>query len=153
MYASIGSASYDFYGGKRLGNDLFSNCVLALDANTGKKIWHFQTVHHDVWDRDLSSPPALVTIKKEGSTIDAVAVTTKTGFIYVFDRETGKPVYDVVEKPVPTVSELKGEKLSPTQPFPTAPAPFMRQSFTEKDIRALCDVGKSTKTNTKDTFI
>jgi quinoprotein glucose dehydrogenase len=134
VYASIGSASYDFYGGKRLGNDLFSNCVLALDANSGKKIWYFQTVHHDVWDRDPSSPPMLVTIKKDGQSVDAVAVTTKTGFIYLFNRETGKPIYDVVEKPVPTVSELKGEKLTPTQPFPTSPAPFMRQNFTEKDI-------------------
>jgi quinoprotein glucose dehydrogenase len=108
--------------------------VLALDANTGKKIWHFQTVHHDVWDRDLSSPPALVTIKKDGKAVDGAVVTTKTGFIYVFDRVTGKPLYDVIEKPVPTISELKGEKLSPVQPFPTSPAPFMRQSFTEKDI-------------------
>lgn len=134
VYASIGSASYDFYGGKRLGNDLFANCVLALDASTGKMIWHYQIVHHDVWDRDLSSPPVLVTIHKNGQSIDAAVVTTKTGFIYVFDRVTGKPVYDIVEKRVPTISELKGEKLSPTQPFPTAPAPFMRQSFTEKDI-------------------
>jgi quinoprotein glucose dehydrogenase len=134
VYASIGSGSYDFYGGKRLGNNLFANCVLALDATTGKKIWHFQTVHHDVWDRDLSSPPALVTINKNGKSIDAVVVTTKTGFIYLFDRETGKPVYDIVEKPTPIISELKGEKLSPTQPFPMAPTPFMRQSFSEKDI-------------------
>jgi len=134
VYAAVGSASYDFYGGRRLGNDLFANCVLALDANTGKKIWHFQTVHHDVWDRDLSSPPSLVTIKKDGKPIDAAVVTTKTGLIYAFDRETGKPLYEVIEKPVPTTSELNGEKLSPVQPFPTSPAPFMRQSFTEKDI-------------------
>jgi quinoprotein glucose dehydrogenase len=134
VYACTGSASYDFYGGKRLGDNLFANCVLALNAQTGKKLWHFQTIHHDVWDRDLSSPPALVTVNKNGKSTDAVAVTTKTGFIYLFDRETGKPLYDIVEKPVPTVSELTGEKLSPTQPYPVAPAPFMRQSFTEKDI-------------------
>jgi len=134
VYAALGSASYDFYGGRRLGNNLFANCVLALDANTGKKIWHFQTVHHDVWDRDLSSPPILATINKNGKQVDVAAVTTKTGFIYVFDRQTGKPLYDVTEKPVPTISELKGEKLSKIQPFPTAPAPFMRQNFTEKDI-------------------
>jgi quinoprotein glucose dehydrogenase len=134
VYACTGSASYDFYGGKRFGDYLFANCVLALDAQTGKKVWHFQTVHHDVWDRDLSSPPALVTVNKNGKSIDAVVVTTKTGFIYVFDRENGRPLYDVVEKPVPTVSELKGEKLSSTQPYPVAPAPFMRQSFVEKDI-------------------
>jgi quinoprotein glucose dehydrogenase len=134
VYACTGSASYDFYGGKRLGNNLFANCVLALNATSGKKVWHFQTIHHDVWDRDLSSPPALVTVNKNGESIDAVVVTTKTGFIYLFDRESGNPLYDVVEKPVPTLSELKGEKLSLTQPYPVAPAPFMRQSFTEKDI-------------------
>jgi quinoprotein glucose dehydrogenase len=134
VYACTGSASYDFYGGKRLGDNLFANCVLALDAQTGKKIWHFQTIHHDVWDRDHSSPPALVTINRNGKSIDAVVATTKTGFVYVFDRENGKPLYDVVEKSVPTISELKGEKLSPTQPYPVAPAPFMRQSFAEKDI-------------------
>ena len=137
VYTSIGSASYDFYGGRRKGNDLFANCVLALDANTGKRIWHFQTVHHDVWDRDLSSPPVLVTIRQNGKTIDAVAVTTKTGFIYVFDRTTGKPVYGIEERQVPSVSDLAGEKLSPTQPFPAVLQPFMRQGFTEKDINPL----------------
>jgi quinoprotein glucose dehydrogenase len=134
VYASIGSASYDFYGGKRKGNDLYANCVLALDANTGRRIWHYQVVHHDVWDRDLSSAPVLVTINKDGEKIDAAVVTTKTGLIYIFDRSTGKPVYDIVERKVPTVSELKGEQLSATQPFPTAPAPFMRQMFSEKDL-------------------
>lgn len=137
VYACTGSASYDFYGGRRKGNDLFANCVLALDANTGRRIWHFQSVHHDVWDRDFSSPPALVTIHKNGRSIDAVAITTKTGFIYVLDRVTGKPVYDIAEKPVPAVSDLAGEKLSPTQPSPLAPQPFMRQRFTEKDINPL----------------
>jgi quinoprotein glucose dehydrogenase len=134
VYASIGSASYDFYGGKRKGNDLYANCVLALDANTGRRIWHYQVVHHDVWDRDLSSAPVLVTINKDGKKIDAAVVTTKTGLIYIFDRSTGKPVYDIVERQVPAVSELKGEQLSATQPFPTAPAPFMRQMFSEKDL-------------------
>jgi quinoprotein glucose dehydrogenase len=134
VYASIGSASYDFYGGKRKGNDLYANCVLALDANTGRRIWHYQVVHHDVWDRDLSSAPVLVTINKDGKKIDAAVVTTKTGLVYIFDRSTGKPVYDIVERKVPAVSELKGEQLSATQPFPTAPAPFMRQIFSEKDI-------------------
>jgi quinoprotein glucose dehydrogenase len=134
VYASIGSASYDFYGGRRKGNDLYANCVLALDAETGRRIWHYQLVHHDVWDRDPSSAPALVTINKDGKKIDAAVVTTKTGLIYIFDRETGKPVYDIVERKVPTLSELRGEQLSPTQPFPTAPAPFMRQIFSEGDI-------------------
>ncbi|MGZ3880286.1 MAG: outer membrane protein assembly factor BamB family protein [Flavisolibacter sp.] len=134
VYASVGSASYDFYGGRRIGNDLFANCVLALDATNGKELWHYQTVHHDVWDRDLSSPPVLTTIRKNGKTIDAAVVTTKTGFIYVFDRITGRPVYDIIERPAPNRSELKGEELSATQPFPTAPASFMRQSFTVNDI-------------------
>lgn len=134
IFACTGSASYDFYGGKRTGDNLFANCVLALDGKTGKRIWHFQGLHHDVWDRDFSSAPALVTIKKDGRKIDAVAVTTKTGFIYVFERETGKPVFDIVEKPVPQDTELEGEKLSPTQPYPVKPLPFVRQLFTEKDI-------------------
>lgn len=137
LFASTGSASYDFYGGKRTGNNLFANTLLAIDAATGKRIWHFQYIHHDVWDRDLSSAPALVTINKNGNKIDAVAQTTKTGVIYVLDRKTGKPIYDIAEKAVPVNSELKGEKLSHTQPFPTVPEPFMRQSFTEKDINPL----------------
>jgi quinoprotein glucose dehydrogenase len=149
VYAVIGSASYDFYGGKRKGNNLFADCVLALDAATGKNIWHFQTIHHDVWDRDPSSPPILVTINKNGKSIEAVAVTTKTGFIYVFERATGKPVYDIVEKTVPAISELRGEKLSPTQPFPTAPAPFMRQSFTEKDINPYLSPGSYNDVKTR----
>jgi quinoprotein glucose dehydrogenase len=134
VYGCTGSASYDFYGGKRTGNNLYANSVLALDAATGKLKWHYQTVHHDVWDRDIPSAPALVTIKKDGKSIDAVAITTKSGFIFTFDRVTGKPVYDIIEKKVPVHSDLAGEKLSPTQPFPTMPAPFVRQKFTEKDI-------------------
>ncbi|MDB5207595.1 MAG: PQQ-binding-like beta-propeller repeat protein [Flavisolibacter sp.] len=134
LFAPIGSASYDFYGGKRLGNNLFANSLLALDAGTGKRLWHFQQIHHDVWDRDLSSPPALVQLKKEGKTIDAVALTTKSGFVFLFERETGKSIYPIEERPVPTTSDLTGEKLSPTQPYPTKPSPFMRQSMTEGDI-------------------
>ena len=137
VYTCTGSASYDWYGGRRAGNDLYGNCVLALDAATGKHIWHFQTVHHDVWDRDLSSPPALVTITREGKKVDALAVTTKSGFIFLFDRTTGKPLNEIVEKAVPQQSDLAGEKLAATQPFPTVPAPFMRQLFTEKDINPL----------------
>ena len=134
LFAATGSASYDFYGGKRTGDNLYANTLLALDAATGKRIWHFQVLHHDVWDRDLSSPPALVTINREGKKSDAVALTTKTGFIYVFDRANGKPLFDIIEKPVPNTSPLVGEKLSPTQPYPSKPAPFMRQLFTEQDI-------------------
>lgn len=137
VFACTGSASYDWYGGKRLGNDLFANCVLALDAATGKLIWHFQTVHHDVWDRDLPAAPALITIDKGGKKTDAVVVTTKSGFIYVLDRETGKPLFEVEERPVPLHSDLAGEELSPTQPHAVKPAPFVRQLFTEKDINPL----------------
>jgi quinoprotein glucose dehydrogenase len=137
VFACTGSASYDWYGGKRLGNDLFANCVLALDAASGKLLWHFQSVHHDVWDRDIPSAPMLITLNKDGKQTDAVAVATKSGYIYVFNRETGKPVYDIAEQNVPTASDLTGEKLSPTQPRPTTPAPFVRQLFTEKDINPL----------------
>ncbi|MDP4283238.1 MAG: PQQ-binding-like beta-propeller repeat protein [Bacteroidota bacterium] len=137
LFAPTGSASYDFYGGKRLGNDLFANCVLALDASTGKRIWHFQTVHHDVWDRDLPTAPILVTITKDGEKIDAIAQTTKSGFIFLLNRNTGEPIYPVTETTIPTVSELAGEKLSPTQPIPTWPKPFARQSLTEQDLNNL----------------
>jgi quinoprotein glucose dehydrogenase len=137
LFAPLGSASYDFYGGRRLGNDLFANCVLALDAATGKRIWHFQTVHHDVWDRDLPSAPVLVSIKKDGKQIDAIAQTTKSGFIFLFNRKTGEPVYPINETPVPTHSELTGEKLSATQPIPSFPKPFARQLLTDKDLNDL----------------
>lgn len=137
VFASTGSASYDWYGGKRLGNNLYANCLLALDAKTGKRLWHYQYIHHDVWDRDLSSPPALVTIYKDGRKIDAAVLTTKTGFVFLFERETGLPVYEIVEKPVPHKSDLAGEKLAATQPYPLFPAPFMRQTFSEADINPL----------------
>ena len=137
LFAPTGSASYDFYGGKRTGNNLFANCVLALDASTGKRIWHFQTVHHDIWDRDLPTPPVLITIKKDGKSVEAVAQITKSGFIFLLDRNTGKPVYPVNEVPVPAQSELVGEKVSPTQPIPTFPRPFARQLLTEEDLNNL----------------
>lgn len=137
LFAPTGSASFDFYGGKRRGDNLFANCMLALDAATGKRIWHFQTIHHDTWDHDLSSPPALVTINKDGKKIDAVAFTTKTAFVFVLDRETGKPIYPVEERPVPQNTELTGESLSPTQPYVLKPAPFSRQTITENDLNTL----------------
>ncbi|HUS02989.1 MAG TPA: PQQ-binding-like beta-propeller repeat protein [Chitinophagaceae bacterium] len=137
LFAATGSASFDFYGGKRTGNNLFANCVLALDAATGKYIWHFQTIHHDVWDRDLPTAPILVTIKKNNKKIDAVAQVSKTGFVFVFERETGKPIYPIEERQVPTETDLTGEKLSPTQPFPSLPKPFIRQVFTEKELNDL----------------
>ena len=134
LFAPTGSASFDFYGGKRKGSNLFADCLLALDAATGKRKWHFQFIHHDIWDRDLSSAPALVTVTHNGKTTDAVAQTTKSGFVYVFDRETGKPLFDIEEIPVSTETDLKGEKVWPTQPLPKLPKPFARQTFTENDI-------------------
>ena len=137
LFAPIGSSSYDFYGGKRTGNNLFANSVLALDAATGKRIWHFQTVHHDIWDRDLPTAPVLVTITKDGKKIDALAQTTKSGFVFLFERTTGKPIYAVEEKQVPTETELIGEKPSATQPWPSLPKPFVRQSLHENDLNTL----------------
>lgn len=134
LFAGTGSAAYDFYGGKRLGSNLFANCVLALDAATGKRIWHYQIMHHDVWDKDLPTPPALITVQKDGKSIEAVAQPTKNGMLYVFERTTGKPIYDINEMPVETKSELPGEKLWPTQPIPVKPKPFARQVLHENDI-------------------
>jgi quinoprotein glucose dehydrogenase len=134
VFASTGTANPDFYGGKRTGDNLYANSVLAIDAATGKKKWHFQTVHHDLWDWDLPMPPALVTITKDGKQHDVAVQLTKQGFVFVLDRETGVPVYPVVERPVPAHSELMGEQLSPTQPFPTAIAPFIRQELRLADL-------------------
>ena len=135
VYVPTGSAGYDFYGGNRKGQNLFANCLLALDARTGKRLWHFQTTHHDMWDRDLPAPPNLITIKKNGKLIDAVAQVTKQGLVFVFDRVTGKPLFPIKETPVPQ-NTLAGEFPWATQPIPLKPAPFARQSYnlTEKDI-------------------
>jgi quinoprotein glucose dehydrogenase len=139
LFAGTGNPTNDFYGGGRLGKTLYANCVLAIDANTGKLKWHFQTVHHDVWDMDISSPPILVTLKRAGKPFDAVVQTTKTGLVFVFGRETGKPVFPIIEKPVITRTTITGEKLSKTQPFPVLPKPFARQILTEKDLNRLVD--------------
>jgi quinoprotein glucose dehydrogenase len=136
VFIPTGSASPDFYGGERLGRNLYANTLLALDAVTGKRIWHFQTVHHDVWDRDLPAAPNLLTVVRDGRRVDAVAQITKSGFVFLFDRETGAPLFPVEERPVPR-SDLEGEETSPTQPFPTKPAPFARQRMTEADITDL----------------
>ncbi len=133
-FIPLGSASMDFYGGKRKGSNLYADCMLALDANTGKQIWHFQYIHHDTWDWDPSSAPVLLTVKQDGNEIAAVAQTTKTGFVFLFDRANGAPLFQVVEKSVDTATDLVEEKIWPTQPVPLKPAPFVRQSFTEKDI-------------------
>ena len=129
VYVPTGSAVSDFYGGDRLGNDLYADSLLALDALTGKRIWSFQGVHHDIWDRDFPSPPALVTVQRNGKRIDAVAQTTKQGYLYLFDRITGKPLFPVDEVPYPS-SNVPGEQTSPTQPRPVLPAPFARQILT-----------------------
>jgi quinoprotein glucose dehydrogenase len=134
VFAPTGSASYDFYGGKRKGQNLFANCLLALDAATGKRRWHFQFIHHDLWDWDLPAPPVLVTITKEGKKIDAVAQTTKHGMVFLFDRVSGEPVYPIKEMQVDTTTELTGEKVWPTQPIPTFIKPFVRQTFSPNDI-------------------
>ena len=133
VYIPTGSASYDFWGGDRKGENLFANCLLALDASTGRRIWHYQTVHHDVWDRDLPAPPNLVKVRHNGTNIDAVAQITKSGFIFVFDRETGEPLFDIEERPVPA-SDLEGEETWPSQPFPLQPPPFSQQVFTMNEI-------------------
>ena len=133
-YIPLGSSSADFYGGRRRGSNLFSDCLLALDAATGKHLWHFQYIHHDTWDKDPSSPPVLLTVTHDGKRIDAVAQTSKNGFLYLFNRESGVPLFPIVETPVDTVTDLAGEKIWPTQPIPQKPAPFVRQSLTEKDL-------------------
>jgi quinoprotein glucose dehydrogenase len=133
-YFPTGSATFDYYGADRVGADVFANCLVALDARTGKRLWHFQTVHHDLWDFDNVSGPQLTTIKKDGKTIDVVALAGKTGYLYVFDRVTGAPVWPIEEKPFSTKTDVPGEVPSPTQPIPTNPPPFGRQTFTVADI-------------------
>ncbi len=133
LFVPTGSPAYDFYGGQRKGANLFGNCVLALNAETGKYIWHFQTVHHDLWDRDLPCQPVLMTVKHEGKKVDAVAQCTKSGMVFLLDRETGKPLFPVEERPVPT-SDMPGEMAWPTQPYPVKPVPFARQLFTENEV-------------------
>lgn len=140
LYVPTGSAAPDFYGGVRKGSNLYANCLLALDAHTGKRIWHFQFTHHDLWDRDLPAPPNLLMVERGGKKIPAVAQVTKQGYVYVFDRMTGEPLFDIEEVPVPP-SILEGEKAWPTQPFPVKPKPFARQSteLTEDDVSPYAD--------------
>jgi quinoprotein glucose dehydrogenase len=130
VYVPTGSAAFDFYGGDRVGDNLFANCELALNAETGERIWHFQGVHHDLWDRDFPSPPALVSMMHDGKQVEAVAQTTKQGFLYLFDRATGKPLFPIESRKYPP-SDLPGEVASAEQPLPTKPAPYARQRLTE----------------------
>jgi quinoprotein glucose dehydrogenase len=130
LYAPTGSAASDFYGGDRIGDDLFANCLLALNARTGERIWHFQGVHHDLWDRDFPSAPALLTVKRAGKKIDAVAQTTKQGFVYLFDRLNGQPLFPIESRQY-RPSTVPGEVAASEQPLPSRPAPFARQLLTE----------------------
>ena len=130
VYIPTGSAASDFYGADRVGDNLYANTLLALDAATGKRIWHFQAVRHDIWDRDFPSPPSLVTLKRDGKTIDAVAQTTKQGWVYLFDRTNGKLLFPLEYRKYPA-SDVPGEVTAETQPLPTRPMPFSRQSLTE----------------------
>lgn len=133
IFVGTGSAAFDFYGGNRKGQNLFANCVIALDAETGERKWHYQIVHHDIWDRDMPAPPILVTVKHDGKKIDAVAQVTKSAYVYLFDRDTGEPLFPIEEIPVPP-SDLDGEEAWATQPIPVKPPPFARQVFTEDMI-------------------
>lgn len=132
VYVATKTAEPDFYGGARHGMNLFANCILALKAGTGERLWHFQIVHHDLLDKDLPCPPVLLTVTHNGKRIDAVAQGTKHGYVFVFDRVTGAPLWPIEERPVPA-SDLRGEQAWPTQPFPTKPAPLMRQAYTAAD--------------------
>jgi quinoprotein glucose dehydrogenase len=136
LYAPTGSAAFDFWGGNRIGPDLFANCLLALDASTGRRLWHFQCVHHDLWDRDLPAPPTLLTLKRNGRNVDAVAQITKSGHVFVFNRQTGEPLFPIEERQIPA-SDLSGEAAWPTQPLPVKPPPFARQLFTYDEITDL----------------
>lgn len=133
VYVPTGSAAFDFYGGNRKGQNLYANCILALDANNGKLKWHYQTTHHDILDRDLPSPPVLITTIKDGKKIDALAQATKQGYLFVLNRETGEPIWPIEEVPMPK-SDLPGEEAWPTQPIPTKPKPYARQYFTDSMI-------------------
>ena len=133
VYAPTASAKYNFYGVDRAGSNLFADCLLALDARTGKRLWHFQMVHHDIWDYDDATAPKLLTVRHDGKLVDIVAQVSKQGFVWVFDRVTGAPLWPIEERPVPR-SNMPGEETWPTQPFPVKPPPFARQKFTADDL-------------------
>lgn len=142
VFCGTGSASYDHWGGNRAGQNLFANCVLALRADTGERVWHYQVVHHDIWDYDIPAPPNLVTLQRNGRRVEAVAQVTKTGHTFVLDRDTGRPLFPVEERPVPR-SDVPGEQSWPTQPFPLKPPPFAQQRFTEAEATDLNPAARS----------
>ncbi|MGH9160642.1 MAG: PQQ-binding-like beta-propeller repeat protein, partial [Vicinamibacteraceae bacterium] len=133
VFLPTGSAAFDFWGGDRKGANLFANSLLALRADTGRRVWHYQVIHHDLWDRDLPAAPVLATVNHGGRRIDAVAQVTKHGYVFLFDRETGASLFPVRERPVPA-SDLEDEAAWPTQPLPLAPPPFARQRLTEAEV-------------------
>ena len=133
VYVPTASPKYNFYGANRPGENLYGDCLLALNARTGKLIWYYQMVHHDIWDYDNDSTPMLTTVLHNGKKVDVVAQAGKVGFLWVFNRETGEPLWPIEERPV-LKSDMPGEETWPTQPFPSKPPPFARQSFTVKDL-------------------
>ena len=133
VYIPTNSATIDFYGGFRPGDNLFSASLIALDADTGEREWHYQMVHHDIWNYDTPTAPVLLDVTIEGRDVPAIAQATKQGFVYAFNRETGEPLWPMVERPVPS-SRVPGEKLSPTQPFPAKPEPFELQGISINDL-------------------
>src|SRR5262245_59014056 len=135
VFLPVSTPTPDYYGGDRLGANWFSDSIVALDAQTGRRIWHYQTVHHDLWDYDLAAPPVLVSVDQDGRRVDAVAQATKQGFVFVLDRETGAPLFPVEERPAPP-SDVPGERAWPTQPVPTAPPPLVPQRVTAEDLYA-----------------
>ncbi|MDA0350254.1 MAG: PQQ-binding-like beta-propeller repeat protein [Verrucomicrobia bacterium] len=141
VYCPTGSATFDYYGGDRLGQNLFANSLICLDAQTGKRVWHYQIIHHDLHDYDLPSPPNLLTIKRDGKEIPAVSQLTKQGFVFVFNRETGEPLFPIEERPVPK-SDMPDDQAWPTQPRPTKPAPYIREHFTIDQVN---DITPETK--------
>jgi quinoprotein glucose dehydrogenase len=142
VFLPTGSAAFDFWGGNRHGANLFANCLLVLSAATGERVWHYQFVHHDLWDRDLPSAPILVTVQHDGRKVDGVAQVTKSGHVFLFERETGRPLFPIEEHPVPP-SDLKGEQAWPTQPVPVKPPPFARQAFTEAEATNLSPASRA----------
>lgn len=141
VFAGLGSASFDFYGGDRHGDNLFANCTIALDARTGKRAWHFQTLRHDLWDHDLPVYPNLVTVTRDGKKVEAVAQVTKTGYVFLLDRVTGKPLFEIKDQPVPA-SEIAGEHAAVTQPIPVKPPPFAAQFLDETNVT---DIGAANR--------
>lgn len=141
VFAGLGSAAFDFFGGDRPGQNLFANCTLALDGRTGQRVWHYQTLHHDLWDHDLPTYPNLVTVEREGKQVEAVAQVTKTGYVFLFDRETGTPLFEIRESPVPS-SPVDGEHAWPTQPIPVKPPPFSAIEMTAANVTTIGEANR-----------